>query len=76
MNPGDIIVPMMETRGTIARVYKKTRLSQQGTDFAYWQTQPYEKRLEALETLRREYHLWKYGTEPGFQRVYTIVKRQ
>ena len=29
----------------------------------------------ALEEIRREYHRWKYGAEPGFQRVYSIAKR-
>jgi hypothetical protein len=44
-------------------------------DFAYWQSQPYLKRLEALDEIRTEYHYWRYGYEPGFQRVYSIVKR-
>jgi hypothetical protein len=44
-------------------------------DFAYWKSQPYLARLEALEEIRAEYHHWRYGYEPGFQRVYSIVKR-
>jgi hypothetical protein len=59
----------------IERVVRKTTLKDQGNDFAYWQTQPYEFRLAALEQIRREFHHWKYGAEPGFQRVLTIVKR-
>jgi len=43
-------------------------------DFAYWQTQPYAARLAALEQIRQEYHRWKYGVQPRFQRVYRIVK--
>jgi hypothetical protein len=43
-------------------------------DFAYWQTQSPQARLEALEEIRREYHLWRYGAEPRLQRVCTIVK--
>jgi len=31
------------------------------------------KRLAALEEIRREYHLWRYGAEPGFLRVYTSL---
>ena len=51
-------------------------LKDQRSDFAYWQTQPAWKRLAALESIRREYHLWKYGTaEPRLQRVFKIVKR-
>jgi hypothetical protein len=61
---------------TIAPVVQKFRMGEQPTDFAYWQTQPYEARLAALEQIRREYIAWHYDTEPRFQRVYTIVKRE
>jgi hypothetical protein len=63
-------------------VVQKTSLSQQGTDFAFWQSQPFEKRLEALEEIRREYRQWEQSSredgshvQPGFQRVFRIVKR-
>jgi hypothetical protein len=56
-------------------VYAKFKLGEQPTDFAYWQTQPYEARLAALEEIRQEYHRWKYGAEPRLQRVLSIVKR-
>jgi hypothetical protein len=59
----------------VEKVVRKTTLEEQGNDFAYWQTQPYEVRLATVEQIRREYHIWKYGTEPGFQRVLTITKR-
>jgi len=59
----------------IDKVVRKTTLEEQGNDFAYWQTQPYEKRLATLEQIRQEFHLWKYGTQPRFQRVFTITKR-
>ena len=59
----------------IQKVYTKVNIKQKNTDFAYWQTQPYEVRLAALEQIRREYHQWKYHAESGFQRVFTIVKR-
>jgi hypothetical protein len=60
---------------TIEKVFRKTTLAEQGNDFAYWQTQPYELRLATLEQIRREFHIWKYGAEPRFQRVLTITKR-
>jgi hypothetical protein len=44
-------------------------------DFKYWQAQPPAARLAALEEIRQEYHRWRYGAEPGFQRIYSIVKR-
>ena len=66
----------MASTSKIQKVYRKVRIDEQKSDFAYWQSQPYEARLATLEQIRQEYHRWKYGTEPGFQRVYTIVKRK
>ena len=60
---------------TIAKVVRKVSLTNQPSDFTYWQSRPYQERLEALEQIRREYHRWAYDAEPKFQRVYTIVKR-
>ncbi len=60
----------------IKKVYTKTSLRKRKSDFAYWQTQSYEARLATLEQIRREYHEWKYGTQPRFSRVYSIVKRK
>jgi hypothetical protein len=59
----------------IKKVVRKVSLREQKSDFAYWQTQSYQARLAALEEIREEFHRWKYGAEPGFQRVYSIVKR-
>ena len=59
----------------VQKKVNKIRVDQQTSDFAYWQTQPYELRLATLEQIRQEYHRWKYGTEPRLQRVYSIVKR-
>jgi hypothetical protein len=54
---------------------RKVKTSEQGTDFAYWQSRTPQERLEALESIRREYHIGQYGTEPRFQRVFRIVKQ-
>jgi hypothetical protein len=59
----------------IKPIVTKQKLSEKKTDAAYWRRQPYAVRLAALEEIRQEYHVWKYGSEPGFQRVYTIAKR-
>jgi hypothetical protein len=40
------------------------------------QNQPPQKRLEALEQIRQEYHQYKYNAQPRLQRVYTIIKRK
>ncbi len=59
----------------IQRVVTKTALHAPNRDSLYWCAQPYQARLAQLESIRQQYHLWKYGAEPGFQRVYTVVKR-
>lgn len=60
---------------SIEKTVRKVKITEQGNDFAYWQSQPYHVRLATLEQIRREYHLWKHGSEPEFQRVYSIVKQ-
>ena len=59
----------------VEKVVRKISIDNQESDAAYWREQPYDARLAALEQIRQEYHRWKYGTEPGFQRVYQIIKR-
>ena len=59
----------------IKKVITKVKLGQKKTDAAYWRKQLYSARLVALEEIRQEYHRWRYGAEPGFQRVYKIIKR-
>ena len=65
----------MALTSKVQKSVNKIKVSQQTSDFAYWQTQPYEVRLITLEQIRQEYHRWKYGTEPRLQRVYSITKR-
>lgn len=55
---------------------RKGKLKQQGNDFSFWQSQPYEIRLATIEQIRNEYNTWKYGAEQGLQRVYRIIKRK
>jgi hypothetical protein len=66
----------------IALVVKKMSRHQMGNNFSYWNAQPYQARIDALEEIRREYHslaaLHPKDTrdvQPGLQRVYRIVKR-
>ena len=66
----------MDKQRSIKKVYKKFKLREQGTDFLYWQTQTPEQRLFTLEQIRQEYHSWKYDSQPRFQRVFSIIKRQ
>ena len=59
---------------SIAKTVNKVALGEEPKDVHYWRTRPYEERLAALEEMRREYHLRKYGTEPRLQRVCKVVK--
>ncbi|HMA62716.1 MAG TPA: hypothetical protein VKP78_08720 [bacterium] len=56
-------------------VIKKVKKNKKNNDFAYWQKQTYSDRLKQLKKIREEYNRWKYGSQPGFQRVYSITKR-
>lgn len=67
---------MKNRQRSIAKTYKKVRLQEQESDFAYWQTQPYSTRLEALEQIRLQYIAWKYDPKPRFQRVLSIIKQK
>jgi len=60
----------------IKKVVNKIPLRKSKSGFAYWQTRPYAERLAALEAIRQEYHRWKYGVQPRFQRVYRVIKRK
>jgi len=57
---------------TAVQVFK---MDESPTDFAYRQTRSFEERLAALKSIRNEYIKWAYGVQPGFQRVYRIVKQ-
>jgi len=54
---------------------KKVKVTEHKNDFQFWQSQPFEFRLETLEAIREEYNRWKYGSQQRFQRVYSIIKR-
>ena len=60
----------------IEKIVHRTIQKHQTSDFQYWQKQSPQKRLEALETIRQEYHQYKYNAQPRLQRVYTVIKRK
>ncbi len=60
----------------IIKVVRKVKLKEQGNDFAFWQTQPYETRFATIEQICNEYNTWKYGAEQGFQRIYRVIKQK
>ena len=60
----------------IALVYRKMRISEQGSDLEYWLSHPPAPRLAPVEEIVREYHGWKPGQEPRIEKVITIIKRR
>jgi hypothetical protein len=65
----------MKNERDIGMVKNICPMGLQVLDFNYWIKRPPLARIEALEQIRQEYHIWRYGAEPRFQRVYTIIKR-
>lgn len=58
---------------------KQVKIVKKGRDdenLKYWLTLSYKERLKNLEKIRQEVIEQKYGTQPGFQRVYRIIKQK
>ena len=54
---------------------KVLKIDEVKSDFAFWQTRPFEERLAALESIRNDYIKWAYDIQSGFQRVYRVIKQ-
>ena len=52
---------------------KRVKFDEAKSNFAYWQTRSHEDRLLTLESIRKKYINQAYDTQPGFQRVYSII---
>jgi hypothetical protein len=65
---------MISTSKVDRSIIKILNLKDQKNDFAFWQKQPYQKRLQTLEDIRQDFITWKYGSQPGFQRVLNIIE--
>ena len=58
------------------KVVRKFNLGDEPNDLAFWLTQSPMQRLYALESIRDfSIKLIHNGTKPGFQRIYTVIKR-
>ena len=57
-------------------VIKKIKIDEEKSDYEYWSRQSSAARLDALETIREEYNNWRYHDQPGFQRVYRVIKQK
>jgi hypothetical protein len=58
---------MFKMNRSAAKIFKK---GEEPKSYEYWLTQTRQKRIEAIEFLRQQYH----GTQSRLQRVYRITK--
>jgi hypothetical protein len=58
----------------IKKVVTKLKVNDKKSDAVYWRKQSYSARLAALEEIRQEYHLWRYGGEARMQKVVKIIR--
>ena len=58
------------------KVLKIVKKGFDDSNIIYWRSLTPQERLSNLEKIRKEVIKAKYGTDPGFQRVVTIVKRK
>jgi hypothetical protein len=62
---------------SIERVVRKYKIDQEPNNFSYWKNKSFQERIDALETIRSEYHAWRYSdAEQRFHRVCRIVKQK
>ena len=62
---------------SIECVVRKYKIDQEPNNFSYWKNKSFQERIDALETIRSEYHAWRYSdAEQRFHRVCRIVKQK
>ena len=61
--------------GPIERVAAKYRLGEEPSEVEQWSGFSAEQRLVALIALRARHLRWKYGIEPGLERVLAITRQ-
>lgn len=55
---------------------KIVHLKDKSTDFKYWMSKTEMERLQAVETLRRQYINYKKDVQSGLQRVCRIINQK
>jgi hypothetical protein len=60
---------------SIKVVVHKYNLGEEPDSIHYWKKKSLKLRLEGLEFLRIQFIKMRYGTRPGFQRVYRVIER-
>lgn len=54
---------------------KKYQLGKEPTNALAWKDFSFTQRIEALESIRQEYHKSRYGDEPRLQRILRIAQQ-
>ena len=57
------------------KVVQKGDIKDLKNDYQFWKTKSYSFRLKTLEEIRKEFNLWKYGTEQRFQRILKVISK-
>jgi len=60
----------------IVKTIKVKKLKEKNEDYLYWINKSHEERLGEVENIRKEYNGEDYASQPGFQRVYRVVKQK
>jgi len=59
----------------IERVVSRFKLGEEPRNSVVWKEFSASERISALESIRREYHSTRYGTEPRLQRVSRVTQQ-
>ena len=59
----------------IEPIVQKFKLGEEPKSAKVWRRFSYAQRIDALESIRRDYHLTRYGNEPRLQRVLRITQQ-
>jgi hypothetical protein len=57
------------------KVVKIVHLKDKQSDYSYWQTKSFAKRLEAIEILRSQYIKFIKDVQPRLQRVCRVINQ-
>ena len=61
--------------GRIERVAAKYRVGEEPSEVAQWSRFGADERLVAMIELRARHLRWRYGIEPGLERVLAVARR-
>jgi hypothetical protein len=57
------------------KVARKFRLGSEPSDAAFWRRKSPAERLAALESIKCEFHQWRYDAEPRLLRVFRVTRQ-